>query len=213
MAQIKQTKEYKRKRIESAKQLIRENFGQEAFGILKKKYASYSGKGDKQAEIYKLLFDEGFSYREIAKITKKAHETIRHAILTSANTKKITYPASPSVSHPSQEGTKPKISFATVGSSLHSKPENPVIAEEKGPRPNLEPTEDNEEEAGSLEDQLEQFAKSVYNIDKTLYGSVFPTLHKAKEYIAVDEEEEETIEDDRISKYQSLTTKGGISRN
>ncbi|MCX6800142.1 MAG: hypothetical protein NT091_03280, partial [Candidatus Falkowbacteria bacterium] len=77
MARLKQSKEYKKNRLKEAKSLILQEFGAGSFKELRKKYALYQGKSDKQSEIVLFLLEKGFNFSEIGKLSGKSHETIR----------------------------------------------------------------------------------------------------------------------------------------
>gem|GEM_PF-6382751 len=209
MARQKQTKEYKKKRIKLAKQLVRDKYGQEVFGIIKKKYAKYRDKGDIQTEVYQFLLDQGFPYREIASVAGKTHEAIRHSILEAKKLEPIESDSSGEFIHPVTSAySAPPLStprYRFDGQTKEDLSENVRENKEKSPS--------------------ERLAQSISDTDKTLYGSVFPSLYKAREYVSafakasvdepafamatageiVDEEEEEPIEDKGITNSQPAT--------
>jgi len=84
MARIKRTKEQKNRRLAEAKKLVKEKFGVKSLPILSKKYLSSrakdSGKEKLQVKIYAFLGDEGFSFREIGKLSRKSHVAISRIV-------------------------------------------------------------------------------------------------------------------------------------
>ncbi|MFH1182661.1 MAG: hypothetical protein V1690_00155 [Candidatus Moraniibacteriota bacterium] len=197
MARKKQTKEYKKKRLQLAKQLVSDNFGREVLNVIRKKYALYRGKSDLQAEVYAFLIGEGFSYREIAKMTGKTHEAIRHTILSpkseirSPQSEKPVIPTKPPVI------LSPSASLGAGSELVQVSSPEPTMGAEISHTPYPLSTEPPLSRGELEEEPTTRIAKSLSSIDKTLYGGIFPSLDKAREYVAVDEEEEETIEDER----------------
>jgi SOS response regulatory protein OraA/RecX len=92
VARPKQTKEYKRVRIETAKKLIEEKLGNRSLKIAREKYASYNGNYEKQKEIYRLLLDNGFNFSEVGKLARKSHEAVRKMLREKANAAKVGRP-------------------------------------------------------------------------------------------------------------------------
>lgn len=200
-----------------AKKLVSDNFGSGVLQIIKKKYAVYRGKSDLQAEMYAFLVKEGFSYREIAKVTGKTHEAVRHAVMS----KRVTELPSERVRKETQspvQSSSPKVDqymSEVVGEQLGKKEARGkdkteknelVIAEEKKNEPvKIVPFVRKQKKKSPMQ----KVAESIDAIDKTLYGSVFSSLHKAREYLParvlaeegamVDEEEEEIDEKTKSS--------------
>jgi|GEM_PF-2513957 len=197
MARHKQTKEYKKGRIKLAKQLIQDNFGREVLNVIKKRYALYRGKNDLQNKAYSLLVDKGFSFREIASLTGKTHESIRHA-LYHKDTGHAPHHGSMGYA-PRKSGVIPAKAVTQKKSHRFHGLQLPLTVLYGDDR-----IKESDEEKDKT--SIEKVAESLHNIDKTLYGSIFPSLHKAREYIMVDEEEEEeevTADGGKITKSQA----------